>query len=246
MSSQSWAAIAFLSGSATCAGAPGSSAGSPTTSAVNMTGATLIIISSCFSTSQNNVITDSSSNTWTLLTDSGGTPNMQVTCQIAYKENPTTSASQTFTATTPTNGAASICVQGFTGTTGTGLFDVQSFNSSTNTVTVTLSTGSITPSANNELLVTVGASPNTTGSSISGGFTVPTGGELASIGGVYWGNIVSYLIQTTATAANPAITYGSSSYTGSAIVAAFKSSNGPIVASIRINKATINKAKIGF
>ena len=72
----------------------------------------------------------------------------------------------------------------------------------------TVSTGSVTPTTNDQLVAThLSFGNQVADATIDGGFTTPGYGDLGS-GGVYIGSERSYLIQTTATAANPTWTVG--------------------------------------
>ena len=230
------AAITVLSHS--CVGSTNST--TVTSAAINTTGASLIVISlSYFQGGSFTTPTDSSSNTWTQLTVH--TNNSDTSQVLFYVTNPTTSASHTFT---ENNGGTStypgICVTAFSGTQTSSPFDVQNGNQGT-TVT-TLSTGSITPGSNNELVVT-GVGGNYSTSSINSGYTIiDSEPGVASHG---YTAAIAYIVQTTATATNPTWTQ-SGSGTIATTIASFKaaSGGGAGLTVSTINNATIKNATI--
>lgn len=231
----SFAAIALLSSS--CASS--SNGGTVGTTAINTTGATLIVVSlQYFSGAQLNVPTDSVSNTFTQLNiNTGSTDPAEV---LYYINNPITSASHTFSeVSTPSNNFPSICVSAFSGTTITSPFDVQ--NGSGGAGLTTLQTGSVTPNQGNELIVTgVGYKVGTL--SINSGFTLMTG-QSTNAGNGY-GAAMAYLIQTTASAVNPTWTDNTSENmaTGIATFKALGGGGSPITSTI--TKAIIRNAII--
>lgn len=154
-------------------------AGTITTSAINNTGATLLI--ACGSTFPGNAtwgtgtsgpLSDSSTNTWNYLTAQkpGFSDNEH---QCAYAFNPTVTGSQTFSFTTIAITNAAICAASFSGTkTTSAVFHVQ--NGATSNSAASLSTGNVTPSATNELLFTAW-NPKTnvsTGLAVNNGFSI--------------------------------------------------------------------------
>ncbi len=148
----------------------GSAASTFTTGAVSMSGANFLV--ACVSAGNSPVptLTDSSSNTWTLLTRL--TVAGAAFGQIYYAQNPTVTASQTFTLT-GTNIFGSLQVAGFSGMLTAAVIDAQSpSGGATATTGTTLAPGTITPAAtrlfvtcfHNEAIgvVTVGGSFATT------------------------------------------------------------------------------------
>lgn len=154
---------------------------------------------------------DSAGNTWTALTPSSGG---EATIQYYYKQNPTTSATHTFSTTDAYSAIGVMC---FTGSK-TSPFDQQNQGSSNlNSV----NPGSITPTENNELIFTV-MSTGAGGSAYTGvtGYTIA---ENISYGaGTNEGMALAYKIQTTAGAENPTWTYTGTAFSAAAI-ASFKS-----------------------
>lgn len=202
-------AIAIVAGTSVSA----NSFTTATTSAVDTTGCTLLIaVISCFSTGGAAVFSDSKSNTWTKLTlrDSGNTTNL-----IAYAQNPTVGSGHTFSGTSGTF-FGSICVSGFSGTATTSVFDQQ--NGATTAGATTLATGSVTPSANNELIIASAGS-----ASVGQPYTIGSGFTIAvqDPGGSSYPSGLAYLIQTSASAINPTWTFNASAE-AEACIATFK------------------------
>ncbi len=184
-----------------------------TTTAIDTRSANFIVVYGCAVTI--GVLTDSQSNTWTKLTTrtNGGAFNE---CALYYCANPTKSATHTFTYTL-SSGAPSLSVLAFSGVATSSPFDVE--NGAIFTATTSVATGSITPSVNNEVVVT-GLAPGTT----SGSYTADSGmtniGYIPTVGGQGYGTGIAYKIQTTAAAINP--TWSGPSGSGSVAIASFK------------------------
>jgi hypothetical protein len=209
-------AIALVSGASAAAGsAPGID--TATTSAVNTTGANLIVIqASNYAVQAAPTITDNKSNTWTALTAQAGSV---VRGTLYYCLNPTVGSGHTFTITS-TGGYPSLSILAFSGVATTSAFDVQ--NGSTASSSTTVAPGSITPSAANELVITGVGTQSAAVSSVGSGFTI---GSTANWSASQFGSSLAYLIQTTATAENPTWTM-SGSATLSAEIASFKAAAG--------------------
>ena len=218
--SNSWSAISLIAD--TCAGG--------TTGAINTTGASLIVVSVAHTTTVPTP-TDSMNNTWTALNlYSINNPAND----MFYVSNPTTSATHTFT------GSLGICVLAFSGTLVTSSpLDAQNGSTAAGT---TLSTGSVTPNFNNEVLVTgVGINFDST-VSIDSGFTVPSNGYIDFSSGLYYGMAMAYLVETTAAAKNPTWTRSvGDPWAGG--IATFEAAPSP---GSRLGKGTWGKAKFGF
>jgi hypothetical protein len=90
----------------------------------------------------------------------------------------------------------------------------------------TISTGSVTPSTNGQLLIAGlgNDSPFAGDASINGGFSVID--QDALVGGTNYGGACAYLIQGAAAAANPAWTWGNSTGLSAATIATFKALAG--------------------
>jgi len=193
----------------------GSTGGSDiTTSAINTTGANLIV-AGIASGSNTPTVSDSSSNIWTPLNINGGGPNIQ----MFYCSAATVGSGHTFTTSTGNN-APSIYVLAFSGSAASPL-DQQNGVGATSGIT-TVQPGSITPGQNNELIVTllgIAAPGAVSAGSINQGFTIL--GSQTFSGGNHYGGAIAYLMQSTAAAVNPTWTAtGSASLLAS--IASFK------------------------
>lgn len=170
------------------------------TGSIDTTGANLLVatFADTFAEGSPPALTDSKSNTWVSGIRSG--PFGQCT-SVYYAWNPIVGTGHTFTLT-GTDMFGSLQVEAFSGsdTTANPLDDTSAdlaFGSTT------VSPGSVLPTTDGQLVVThitydvQGSVPT-----INGGFVTPGYGDLGS-GGAYLGSATSYLIQTTAAAANP-------------------------------------------
>jgi hypothetical protein len=168
-----------------------------TSSAVDTTGANFIVLGLAYQVSSNPTLTDSQSNTWTALTESAFAGNVAV-C-LYYCVNPKTNASHTFSM----NGTTifpSIAMLAFS-EVNTVPVDVEN-GANNGTAQSTLATGSITPTFDDELLVTVlGFNNSGTPVSIDNSFTMVTSQNFLS--GNHYGVGIAYKIQQGATAVNP-------------------------------------------
>lgn len=192
------------------------------TSAIDTTGADLLVatFADTFAEGSPPTLSDSEGNTWVAAVNHSPFGNAS---RIHYAWNATVGASHTFTLT-GTDMFGSLQVRAYSGSdTSADPFDQTNENLAFGSTTVT--TGSVTPTTDGQLLVAactydVQASLPT----IDGGFDSPTYGDLGS-GGSYLGSSNSYLIQTTAAAANPTFTgpSGSNKY---ATIATFKVNAG--------------------
>lgn len=184
-----------------------------TTPSIDTTGADLIVIGvGSYQTAP--TLTDSKGNVWTALTKSAS----NAVSQIYYCQSPTVGAGHTFTVT-GTNTYSNLSVAAFSGSVASP-FDVLSVANSTGT---TVNPGSITPSADNELVFFIGCSQTGTAES----FSVGTLDSLASGSSVNVGIADGYVIQTTAAAINPTFTATSNgTFPLSASIASFKAASG--------------------
>lgn len=212
------ATIAFVAGGC---GTSTDSGLTATTASINMTGATLIVIShTWYNVVGRSPISDSSSNSYTALNNY--TAGSVLSTTLFYVASPTVTSSMTFTAGSVGGNFPVICVAGFSGTAASTPFDVQNGGGSLGFNPV--QPGSITPSVNNELVVSgygnaASGAPNTM--SIDSGFTISS--QTAGAAGASWGGAIAYLIQTSASAVNP--TWSTTSVTASssqANIASFK------------------------
>jgi len=160
-------------------------------------------------------LTDSATNTWTKLTTiSNGVGSVE--SAIYYCANPTKSATHTFTYTL-SSGAPSLSVLAFSGVATASPFDVQN-GAIFNTVT-SIATGSVTPSLNNEVVVT-GLGAGATAGSYTADSGMTNVGYIPTVGGQGYGTGIAYKIQTTAAAINP--TWSGPSGSGTVAIASFK------------------------
>lgn len=197
-------AIAFV-----VAQSAGGNATTVTTSAVDTSGATLLVMIVTGFFPPTATPTDSKSNTWT------GTPAVAST-RMYYAWNATVGSGHTFT----WNEAvfAGITVLAFSGVqTSSDPLDTQTTNASGT------SPGSITPAVANELFVGTdgGDGPSWDAMTESTVFTLPTNGRVAYVGGTTECAQGWYQINTDSTARNPTF-----SVTGWCNMLAFKPSTG--------------------
>lgn len=191
---------------------------SVTTPAIDTTGANLIYLAvSDFLVQPLGTISDNKGNTWTIITVGGdGDGNF---CRIStyFCLNPTVGAGHTFTY----SGTAvypSMTALALSGAAAASVLDQKNTNSSL--ATTTLATGSVTPSENNEIVITSTSDLSVSGSkSIDSGFTISD--QMLYSPGSFFGIGTAYLIQTSAGAVNPTWTYGTSTETV-AEIATFK------------------------
>jgi hypothetical protein len=159
-------------------------------------------------------ITDSESNTYTCLTERKITDGAT---RICYKQNATVDATHTFTAT----GAASfpsIAVQAWSGGRTASSADQQNGANATGT---SLAAGSVTPSEDNELVVTTVNNYTDTGTSrtINGSYTITN--QVGYSLGQHFPIALAWKVQTTAAATNPTWSW-TGSQPANAAIATFK------------------------
>jgi hypothetical protein len=169
---------------------------SATTSGVDTTTCDLLIVVGSWDPGSAPTITDSQSNTWTRVgTDTGFTfPYVG----LWFCRNPSVSASHTFTLTKTAAGIG-MAIAGFAGSAAA----PQDQNSEDGGASTTSrAPGSVTPTQNNELIVTaLSYSIGSSSDQAASGFTT-TDHQAFSAGNNY-GCVLAYAIQTTATATNP-------------------------------------------
>jgi len=163
-----------------------------TTSAIDTTGATLLVVSLTTDIQAGIAdFSDSKSNTWTALTDRTGTNTLN---RIAYCANPTVGSGHTFSYG---NGFDThywgIAAAGFSGVTTSTPFDQESGTTATGTTSITAP--SFTPTNDNELVVS-GLSTWVAATSISGGGGFTVTDVLPAVAGKEAVGL-EYLIQTT-------------------------------------------------
>lgn len=188
-----------------------------TTAGINTTGANLIVAvaTNYAGSAQPTTMSDSRSLSWTSRTLYEG---IDLGIQVFYAANPTVGAAHTFTATN-FNGYPSVAVIAFSGAATAAPYDVE--NGAVQASGTTVSTGSVTPSANNEVLVTglVHGDPTVSAASIDSSFTVSN--QVAYASGDHIGIAMAYKIQTTAGAENPQWTWMAAG-AGAGSIATFK------------------------
>jgi hypothetical protein len=188
------------------------------TAAINSTGANLLV--ACWTDALiDPVLSDSYGNTWTLARSYKA---WTFSSKIYYSYGtPTVGAGHTMTIT-GTDFYGSGQLWAFSGADTANPLD-QSNESGAAGVT-TLQPGSVTPTTAGQLVMTHVAYDAGTLATINGGFASPGSGSAGS-SGVYGGSASSYLIQTTAAAANPTWTWTNGA-NASATIATFKAGGG--------------------
>jgi hypothetical protein len=165
-------------------------ASSVTTAGVDTTGADFIVLSVGWNGTGTPTVSDSKSNTWNALTAHVNSANE--TNQLYWSRPTSVGASHTFTVSLA---GASIEMLAFSGSA-TSPFDVQTGATST---TRPLSTGNITPTQDNELIVTSETYAGNFGNpvTVSSGYSTPI--QVDFVGSTHEGSSIAYKIQTTAT-----------------------------------------------
>lgn len=187
-----------------------------TSGPMDSSGTTLLVAAVSHITSVSPTLSDSKSNTWALIRSQVfGTSGFQL--DLYYVKNPTVGTGHTFTLT----GSAffgSVAALACSGTDTTANVDQQNGTDGAQGQTYsTFQPGSVTPSVNNEVVVTGLASDTTY--TIDGGYTITD--QFPVAGGAAYGVAIAYLVQTTATATNPTWTISTASAT-TASIATFK------------------------
>lgn len=187
---------------------------------INSTGGTLIVVGLSLTAGNSCPITDNKTCTWTPLTNkfnSGGSRT-----QLHYAENPNVGSSHTITATGVAGSFTALFVAAFSGTLTASVFDVENGANVNTGVATSLAPGSITPTQDNALVVSV-LSPAYGGSStiaIDNGMSITN--QIMS-GDSSWAGALAYKVQTTAAAINPLWSWSNGTSASSAI-ASFKAS----------------------
>lgn len=190
-----------------------------TTGSMDTSGASLLVAT--FTDIVLPTITDTYSNTWV---QAKRYFPFAYSSNIYYAWNPIVGAGHSFTFTA-TDQFGSGQVSAFSGVdTSANPLDQTNENLAFGSTTVT--PGTVTPTTDGQLVVAHDAFDNTSAmETVNGGFTSPAFGDLGS-GGVYVGSGTTYLIQTTAAAANPTLTLANAP-NRYATIATFKASTGP-------------------
>lgn len=189
-----------------------------TTTAIDTTGANLIIIAVGWYSAGNPAISDSKSNTWTALTIKTNTGSGNN--RLWYCVNPTVGTGHTFT--NGTGNYSSVAVSAWSGANATP-FDVE--NGAIGAAIVTLATGSVTPGQDNELVIAGISLRGLWGANsddivtIDNGFTISN--QIPGVGNNRLSVGMAYKVQTTAAAVNPSWSW-SHSDSVSVTIATFK------------------------
>jgi len=186
--------------------------------AINSTGATISCIGEAYLLGPATP-TDNMGNTYVGLTAAGSAPGFRWYCD----ETATGGMGHVASWTGTLGDAPCIVHLTFSGTLGAMSLDQQNGGTDTDS---TIQAGSVTPSTNGQVVITGINAYDQNAVSIDGGFTIPTGGETDFNSGLSVGCGAAYLIQTTATAANPTwtITGSPSADFATAAAATFKAS----------------------
>lgn len=162
-----------------------------TTPSIDTTGSNCIFVAVAHFVITPGTVTDSYGNTWTQLTEySGGNDKVY----IVYCFNPTVGSGHTFTLH-GSNVFGNLAVSAWSGLA-TSPFDVENGNGGTDP----LSTGSITPSQANTLVISALSSNGAGTYTINSGFTIT---DQCSVDGSARGVAMAYSVLASATATNP-------------------------------------------
>jgi len=159
---------------------------------------------------------DSKGNTWSSLTAGAGSNPESI---IFYAVNPTVGTGHTFTVGS-NGGYAAAIVSAFTSVDTSTPFDQQNAAGAAGWNDGTAFPGSITPTVNNELVVSCAAHQLTSNFSASG-MTIIDRIPFNAGTGVFHGVTSAYVVQTTASAINPNWTVGVT-WAGAMSIASFK------------------------
>lgn len=197
--------------------------GPVTTSAIDTTGANLLVVAvSQYNGATIGTLTDSKGNTWIGLTAVTG--SAETYARLYYCPSPTVGSSHTFTFD---NGGSLgglygvVAIQAWSGANASP-FDTQNGATAGGGGLSAIQPGSVTPSQNNSLIVTSFSASHMTGYSIDGSCTITANVDYFS--GVNEGLAMAYLVLGTAAATNPtwsAAVGGPNDM--SAVIAVFKS-----------------------
>ena len=173
--------------------------------------------------SRTTVFQDSYANSWSVCTDYGNDFEAEVT--ILYCRNPTVGAGHTFTGGHGFDPAAysSFVVVAMDNELAASPLDQQ--NGARASSGATLSTGSVTPTEDNELVIAaMSEQPVGATLSIDNAYTLVI--ENTAQSGNSFGSALAWKLQTTAAATNPQWTCSSSAGTLAASIATFKTTGG--------------------
>lgn len=181
----------------------------------NTTGASLALWTIADQIAGQPAFSDNQSNTYTNKNDGS-----DVTVDLLYKESPTVSATHTFSVTTSPN-YSSLVAAAFSGVkTSAAAFDQENSNRHTGGTDQTIQPGSITPSENDELIITCLSWQSTATASIDSGFTIIA--QTTFNGSFHYPVALAYKVQTTAAAVNPTWTLSAANQFMYTRIASFK------------------------
>lgn len=185
-------------------GFSGSGGGTYTSGTIDITGASLVIIGVAdYSGNAASVLSDSSGNTgWTQTTVS--TNSGQNRTSFYYKSAPTTSASYSVTLT-GIGIFGSCCVAAYSGTNATP-FDTDNGASFSGAGASGVQTGSVTPSVNNSLIISIyGGTAASSSAAVNSGLTIMD--QVPYAIGQNYGTAMADLVQGAASPINPTWTW---------------------------------------
>lgn len=184
-----------------------------TTSSVNTTGANLIVLATAsYAPRAAPTVSDSKSNTWTALSTYTAYLSR---VKLFYCLNPTVGSGHTFTATT-SGSAPSICMGSFSGVKTSSAYEAENGNNVA--PGTSLSTGSITPAENGELIMSALAISNSETPTVNSSLSILDHVAYATN---HYGLDLAYLVQNSAAAINPTWSWTNSRY-AAAQIACFK------------------------
>jgi hypothetical protein len=190
-----------------------------TSGTFNDSGANLRVVAVCEQGARDAVITDSDANTWTKIRQENG--GFAAGVQLWYAYNITGGSGKTITLTCTNGNLPSFALVSFSGTQVADPFDQQ--NGASSLFTSTQQPGSVTPTSNDQVLVSaLGALSDDGVGVIDGGFTVRQ--TITAVGSQNLTVSIAELIQTTAAAANPTWTYDGTE--NIAVIGTFKAAAG--------------------
>ncbi len=190
-----------------------------TSTSLDSTGATLLVASlSDYQAVTASVLTDSKSNTWDCSTITARSVTGAQRNRLCFSINPTVGTGHTFTVTASGTFYPGLCVAVYSNIKTTLPFDQQNGNS--NASTSTLSTNSITPGVDNELIVAALGMADATQSTVSMS-SMTKRKELAK-GADHFGCAIGDKNQTTATTTSETWTAAAGGNGLAASIASFK------------------------
>lgn len=197
---------------------------SVTSSAIDTTGATLIIAEVADLAGALTTFTDSKGNTWNALTTYTSSNSNS---RLFWSSPSSVGSGHTFTAT-GSNSFPSIAVTAWSGAAASP-FDQQNGNSASSGV-VSISTGSVTPTQDNELIVAGIAANTVAGNTFSINSSLTIRAQITSTNNISAG--IATLVQTTAGAINPTWTAPAPFLDVGVSIATFKAAatgGGPLI-----------------